>query len=234
MRCWRRVEEITQPKRKAALIAERDLALVSRQLVQLKTDCPLPMPLSDLRQQAFDRDIFQKFLQEQGFKSLIRKLGGASDQGDDDNAVPAVRDRTINAKIDAPSFSASPNGLHPTSGNAHDYPLPDRTNYELITTAENLQIWITSAIEQGYLAFDTETTGLDTMQAELVGISLALSPGRAAYIPLAHATEPPRKSDELALSQSELLPGQIPLKTALALLQPLLSDDSVLKIGHKY
>ena len=227
-----RVEEITQPKRKAALIAERDLALVSRQLVQLKTDCPLPMPLSDLRQQAFDRDIFQKFLQEQGFKSLLRRLGGAGSQGDDDNAVPAVRDRTINAKIDAPSFSASPNGLHPTPGNAHDYPLPDRTNYELITTTENLQIWINAAIEQGYFAFDTETTGLDTMQAELVGISLALSPGRAAYIPLAHATEPPRKSDELALSQSELLPGQIPLKTALALLQPLLSDDSVLKIGH--
>ncbi|MCX8506851.1 MAG: DNA polymerase I, partial [Alphaproteobacteria bacterium] len=227
-----RVEEITQPKRKAALIAERDMALVSRQLVQLKTDCPLPMPLSDLRQQAFDRDIFQKFLQEQGFKSLIKKLGGAGSQGDDDHAVPAVRDRTINAKLDSPSYGTSPNALNPTNGNAPYYPQPDRTNYGLITTTENLQIWITAAIEQGYFAFDTETTGLDTMQAELVGISLALSPGRAAYIPLAHATEPPRKSDELALSQSELLPGQIPLKTALALLQPLLSDDSVLKIGH--
>ncbi|MDI9350240.1 MAG: DNA polymerase I [Candidatus Symbiobacter sp.] len=230
-----RVNEITQPKRRAALIEERDLALLSRQLVQLKNDCPLPMALTELRQQDFDPAILRQFLNEQDFKSLLRRLGGAATAGgatteEGGSSIPP-RDTPLNRKLDTPSYGTKSDDARTSSALAAAY-LPDRSAYELIADEKNLQNWIDAAVEQGYLAIDTETTGLDTMVAELVGISLALAPGRAAYIPLAHALQAAANLDELALATTTLLPGQIPLARALALLKPLLADGSVLKIGH--
>jgi DNA polymerase-1 len=79
-------------------------------------------------------------------------------------------------------------------------------------------------METGLVAFDTETTSLDPMQAELVGFSLATRPGRAAYVPLAH------KSGDDDLLGGGMVENQIPVRDALAAIKPLLTDASVLKI----
>jgi DNA polymerase-1 len=110
-------------------------------------------------------------------------------------------------------------------------PVPAEAPYELVRDLKALEAWVTDAKAAGLVAVDTETTGLDAMRAELVGVSLALAPGRACYVPLAH--RPPGGEGELDLGGGgELLAGQIPLDQALAALKPLFEDPSVLKIGQ--
>jgi DNA polymerase-1 len=103
----------------------------------------------------------------------------------------------------------------------------DSGAYETVTTLEQLQPWIDAAYEKGYVAFDTETTSLDAMQAELVGISLSSEPGKACYIPLTH-----KDGEGDLLGGGGLLPGQIPLDDALKALKPMLEDRGVLKIAQ--
>ncbi|MFQ5775731.1 MAG: DNA polymerase I, partial [Kiloniellaceae bacterium] len=102
--------------------------------------------------------------------------------------------------------------------------------YELVQDMDALSAWIEAAFEEGVVAVDTETTSLDALRAELVGVSLALEPGRACYIPLGHTA---RKGDgELDLEGAGEPPGQIPMDAALAALKPLLEDPGVLKVGQ--
>ncbi len=102
----------------------------------------------------------------------------------------------------------------------------DTTVYETVSTLARLEAWIAEAREVGVVAFDTETTSLDAMQAEIVGFSLALAPGRACYVPLAH------RSGGGGLFDDAPTPEQIPLRAALDALGPLLADESVLKVGQ--
>ena len=90
-----------------------------------------------------------------------------------------------------------------------------------------LESWIERIRRRGRVAIDTETTGLDEMQVGLVGVSLAVEPGQAAYVPLAHTSG----EDDL-FGNAELVAGQLSLKDALAVLKPVLEDQSILKIGH--
>jgi len=101
----------------------------------------------------------------------------------------------------------------------------DRTGYECVRTLADLERWIGWAYEAGVVAIDTETSALDAMQADLVGISLAVAPGRACYIPLQH-----RGGTDLF--GGGMLDGQIPVAEAVAALKPLLTDDGVLKVGQ--
>ncbi|OYX83112.1 MAG: DNA polymerase I, partial [Azorhizobium sp. 35-67-5] len=102
----------------------------------------------------------------------------------------------------------------------------DRSRYRMLTTLAELDDWCARAREQGLVAFDTETTSIDPLQADLVGVSLALAPNEACYIPLAH-----RGAGE-GLFTEGLLPGQIPMGAALGALKGLLEDPGTLKIGH--
>ena len=102
----------------------------------------------------------------------------------------------------------------------------DRTKYETITSLDRLDAWIAEAKALGRVAIDSEANGQDPMQADLCGVSLALAPGRAGYVPLAH------KSGEADLLGDNVAPGQIPAAEALAHLKPLLEDPSVLKIAQ--
>ncbi|YBV95658.1 DNA polymerase I [Phyllobacteriaceae bacterium JZ32] len=102
----------------------------------------------------------------------------------------------------------------------------DTTGYVCIRDLATLQAWIDEATETGFVAFDTETNSLFPMEAELIGLSLALAPGRAAYVPLAH------KSGTGDLLGGGMLENQIPLDQALAALKPMLEDRSVLKIAQ--
>jgi DNA polymerase-1 len=104
----------------------------------------------------------------------------------------------------------------------------DRSNYVTVTTLDELRGWVAEAFEAGVVAIDTETNSLDPMQAELIGFSLCVAPGKACYAPLAHRTA---GGGDL-FGGGELLPGQIKESDALALLKPLLQSPDVLKIGH--
>ena len=97
--------------------------------------------------------------------------------------------------------------------------------YETIMDIARLQEWVATAREQGFVAFDTETNSLDATQADLVGFSMALEPGRACYVPLQHR-------GDADLFGGGLVPGQIPVRDALQAIRPLLEDLSVLKIGQ--
>lgn len=107
-------------------------------------------------------------------------------------------------------------------------PLPStKADYELVQDTGTLKKWLQMIHERGYVAaFDTETTSLDAMQAQLVGISLSIEPGKACYIPVGH------KGQERDLLNPGTTPEQIPLQEALDLLKPLLENKSILKIGQ--
>ncbi|MDB3952912.1 DNA polymerase I [Alphaproteobacteria bacterium] len=121
------------------------------------------------------------------------------------------------------------------SASADDMP-PKDVSYELVVDEQSLQQWIDQAIKKGFVAVDTETTSLDAMAAELVGISLSVEPGKACYIPVAHKGAGAQGSLDLGEVASEgegaQAPKQISRKKVLDLLQPLLEDTSVLKIGQ--
>jgi DNA polymerase-1 len=102
----------------------------------------------------------------------------------------------------------------------------DRSKYETVTDLRRLDQWEAKARDQGLVAIATQATSLDAMRADLCGVSLALSPSEACYVPFAH-----RAASDL-LSGGGLLPGQIPIRDGLARLKPLLEDPSVLKVGH--
>ncbi len=179
------------------LIANADMARLSRRLVELASDVPLPQPLDEMVLDGIPEAPLRAFLEHHGFKSLLAKLGQVAD------APPP----TLVSPIALPV--------------AEDPPC-DHDNYVTVTDEAALDRWIAEARHQGYVAVDTETTGKDPMLAELVGVSLALAPNRACYIPLAHG------SNDMFAEK----PVQIDRDTALAKLRPLLEDPGVLKIGH--
>ncbi|HEX8389229.1 MAG TPA: DNA polymerase I, partial [Sphingomonas sp.] len=189
------------------LLAHADAARLSRVLVTLKDDAPLAEPLDALALPAdgIPPEPLRAFLDHHGFKSLLAKLGEVAAGSADGGTGPA-------GGADAPFDDA---------GVDTDPPC-DLDGYETIVDEATLDRWIDAARHQGFVAVDTETTGLDATRAELVGVSLALEPNRAAYVPLAH-----KGSDLLTET-----PVQLDRDLALAKLKPLMEDASVLKIGH--
>ena len=193
-----RATEITQPKRKENLINFSEMARISRDLVTLKTDVEVPQSLQSLAVANFDPNTVLEFLRAQGFKRLTARF-----------ETEAETQRIPNTSQDVTSNEPA-------------------INYQLVQDIEILEQWLSEIKETGIVAFDTETNSLNATQASLVGISFAISDGRACYIPLRHK----------CLSQSNLLTSktdtikQIPFDKAIALIKPILEDSSVLKIGH--
>ncbi|MGD1016941.1 MAG: DNA polymerase I [Roseiarcus sp.] len=103
----------------------------------------------------------------------------------------------------------------------------DVTAYATVTSAAELESWIARAFAAGLVAFDTETTSLDPLQADLVGVSLAVAPGQACYIPVGHRVGAGDLFDGSGLALGQIAEGQ-----AIALLKPLLEDPGVMKIGQ--
>jgi DNA polymerase-1 len=200
-----RAGEIKQPKRREALIDNADLIRISRDLVTLKRDTPLSVTLDDLEVQPPDADRLMAFLNDMEFRSITRR----------------VAERL---KVDIPAPIAVAEDPAPTAAPALPF---DHAAYECLRDTAALTRWIDAIREAGHVAVDTETTSLDEMRADLVGISLSVTPGQAAYIPLGH-----RQGGGDLFGTSDLTPGQIPLDQALALLKPVLEDAAILKIGQ--
>ena len=137
----------------------------------------------------------------------------------------AGRVAPIEGPIPSPDAPSGPAALAAARGAAmRAIPIRPET-YPAVTDLDSLGNWVARAVARGMVAFDTETTSLDAMQAELVGFSLAVAPGEACYVPLTH------RSGE-GLFDEGLLPGQIGTRDALTCLKPLLEDPAVLKIGQ--
>lgn len=201
-----RASEIKQPKRREKLIANTEMARLSRKLVTLATDVPVPVPVESFTKHDKSLPLLKAFLEEQGFKSLLSRIG----------ATPSN---------DAPSDTTT--STQPTPNPANDLPPIDKNEYTLITDIQTLKIWIEDARKAGVLAIDTETTNLTPAIAKLVGISICSTIGKAAYIPLTHI---PEEVDLLGEIKDELI--QIPFDEAIAAFKPLLEDASILKIGQ--
>ena len=200
-----RAEEIKQPKRRQVLIDNADQIRVSRQLVELCRDMPLDGALDDLEVREPDPETLLAFLDKMEFRTLTKR---ASEKfGVEPPASPAP---VPEVKNDAPDPAAF-----------------DPADYASLGDLDDLKTWIAEITEQGFVAVDTETTSLDEMRAELVGISLATVPGRACYIPLGH-----RAGGGDLFASDKLVDGQIPMDDALALLKPVLEDAAILKIGQ--
>ena len=204
-----RAGEIKQPKRRETLIEKREQIELSKRLVQLDCDTPLDFTLDDLEVRTPDSETLMTFLAEMEFRTLTRRV--AETLGVE---APAIPEATAQPEAED---SAAP-----------EMPEFDKAVYDSVRDTAALESWIAAIRERGYVAVDTETTGLNEMTAELVGISLCVEPGHACYVPLAHKDG---ASDDLFGSDA-LLEGQIPLQQALDLLKPVLEDDSILKIGQ--
>ncbi|QNE05821.1 DNA polymerase I [Croceicoccus marinus] len=203
--------EMKKSKMRENLIEHTDMARLSRQLVQLKEDCPLPMPLDEFALDGIPKEPLADFLSTHGFTSLLKRLGaGAGSPSRPTDLNPA---KPANAAAEAASGTRQP---------LPEWPAVDLDAYECVTTLDRLDAWIARAFAAHAVAIDTETSSLDSMQAELAGISLALGPNDACYIPLAHG------SDDMFAEK----PQQVPKAEALARLKPLLESDAVLKIGQ--
>ncbi|MDX2144105.1 MAG: DNA polymerase I [Rhodospirillaceae bacterium] len=212
----KRAGEIKQPKRRENLLANAELARISRQLVTLKDDVPLEVPLEKLVWNPPDEDTLVGFLAEQSFKSLMAKVSAKIGNNAAIKSEPANATATSATAFQAPTADALP-------------PI-DRSKYETVQTAEALQKWADKATQNGWVAVDTETTGLDPLRAKLVGISLCVAPGEACYIPLEHGGGIAAQGS-LAFDAAPR-PKQVSLKDAVRILKPMLSDPGVLKIGH--
>ncbi|WP_288943772.1 DNA polymerase I [uncultured Roseovarius sp.] len=204
-----RAEEIKQPKRRQTLIDKREQIELSKKLVQLDCDTPLDFTLDDLELREPDTDALLAFLAEMEFRTLSKRI--ADSLGVEAPVIP----------------DTNPAGADPVE-EAPEWPAIDPDAYEHVSTMEALNAWIDRIRARGYVAVDTETTSLNEMQADLVGISLSVDPGQACYIPLTHRDG---ASDDL-FSTDALAEGQLPPDDVLAALKPVLEDDAILKIGQ--
>ncbi|MGL5733318.1 MAG: DNA polymerase I [Beijerinckiaceae bacterium] len=166
-----------------------------------------------------------------GDSAWIAKDGSAMDSAARTQALsnaPAAPQRQTSADNFDPGMNGhTPQALAETRRAAALADPVKTDGYETVLTMSQLDTWIAAARDKGFVAFDTETDSLDPMQATLVGISLALAPGKACYIPFAH-----KDAAASDLFGGGLVKGQLDARAALEKLKPLLEDPSVIKIGQ--
>ena len=215
-----RAGEIKQNKRRENLIEFAEQARISRELVTLRTDTPLPVDMSEMGLTPPEAGMLMGFLKAMEFNTLTRRVSKRYDINADDYEASS----DLAAKPTAISSSAATekatSDLPPAMT---DMPPIDSSVYECVTDMAVLDNWIEDIIATGYVAIDTETDGLDAVSCRLVGISLATRPGHACYIPLAHGI-----GEGLALADD--VPSQLAEADVLARLKPLLQDASIMKI----
>ncbi len=244
---------IKQPKRREALTDAQavERIRVSKRLVELVRDVPLEVALDDLGLGAPDAKQLVAFLQAMEFTTITRRVAelydlDANEIAPDQNFVGDAAWRARNGDMTgrpegappaqkpkakpAPSAEEfTPAGLAAERKQKALAEKIDRSAYRTVSTLVELDEWIARAYAAGVVAIDTETTSLDPMACDLVGVSLAVAPGEACYIPLRHRE--PGKND-LFGAAAALLPGQVPHDDAIARLKPLFESDAVLKIAH--
>ena len=200
-----RAGEIKQPKRREALIDFAEQIKLSKRLVKLDISTPIGFTIDDLEVREPDPEKLIKFLHEMEFRTLTNRIA-------------------TKFKIAQPEIDKPPSELLPEDMGLSDF---NDVLYEHLSEIETLNKWISNIYEIGYVAIDTETTSLNEMMADLVGISLCIKPGHACYIPLSHV-----ENNNDLFGAEVLVDGQLDFETTLNLLRPVLEDESILKIGQ--
>lgn len=195
-------------KRRDNLEEHQENARISYQLVKLKDDLELPTPIEKLGCCDAAEEPLIEWLQERGFRSIVARY---------------TKGQAIPPQSASPSKSTTSNPQNKEEKDQSQILSPPYENYETITTLEQLQHWIKLAQETHYCALDTETDSLNALQANIVGISMAVAPGKACYIPIAHQQE------SLFEEQSS---QQLPIELLIKTLSTLFTDPAILKIFH--
>ena len=206
-----RCDEIPQKGRREKMMANIDNARVSLELVTLKTDVEVDVPLEDLAVSDPDVEVLFDFLDEMTFRTLTARVRAALGEGETDG----IRKDDTKPEFEGPGDKATPDNV-----------VFDKTQYECVQNIERLNHWIKRCFDVDVIAVDLETNSLDSAAAKLVGVCLAVADNEACYIPLAHVG-----GDDMF---GDGAPEQIPMETALELLKPLLEDQSILKVGQNF
>ena len=177
----------------------KELAYLSYLLATIKTDVEMPLNISQLHNQAPNQERLAELFDQLEFKSWVNELS-AEDS--------AARPSSAVGQIDTPAVEIA---VTPVQANIVK-------DYQIVLTEAHLEDWIKKIKAAELIAVDTETTSLDYMIADLVGISVAVEPGEAAYIPFGH--------DYLGV------PEQLSRELVLATLKPLLEDPGIKKVGQ--
>jgi DNA polymerase-1 len=178
---------------------------LSRRLATIRCDLELPVAPAALDYRPADVARLRQLYQRLEFHSLLKALEAATPAGPD-VAAPAIPAANVTAPL-PPAADVASNPV----ASAPRY-------YDSVTSEAQLAEWLARLAGAELFAFDTETTGLDYMGAEIVGVSFCVEPGRAAYVPLAH--------------DYPGAPDQLPRAAVLARLKPLLEDPARPKLGH--
>ncbi len=243
-----RASEIKQDKRRQSIIDNADKARISRELVTLKNDVAVADGLADFVLHPPDGPKLIAFLKTMEFSTLTRRVAEATgtEPTDIDPAKIAVetgeaahgpdvgsgtpsggeKSATSDLSVVASTLGGTASGLAAARAEAAVASKVELGEYACIRDLQTLADWVAEVTEAGRLALALHTSSIDPMLAEIWGISLAIRPGRAAYIPIAH------RSGEGDLLSGGPVEGQIALREAIALLKTVIADPSVLKIGH--
>ena len=187
---YENLELVKPPSVKQALAESRERAFENRILTTIARNAPVELALDAARTGAYDRQRVVALLTELEFHSVIPRL-----------PAPAWHPGVLETRPESRE-------------GGEDRPAAD-TDYVTVQTPEQLEEMLAELRTAGSFSFDTETTGLDQMRAELVGLSFATEPGRAWYLPVAHREG-----------------RQVPLEEALARVKPLLEDQALAKSAH--
>ena len=239
-----RAEEIRQPARRQRLIEHAELARISKRLVTLERQVPVTLDLDALAREPISPASLFPFLKAMEFNTITRRLATLLEADPDlfeaDPALRAGGDAPLagvpqkstslsvaKAKLAANVVPGTGPARHAAEEHARVKAIPvDHGAYEIVTTPDRLAACIARIVDKGRVAIDTETTGLDPQQADLVGICLSTEIGEGCYIPVGHA-----KPGDL-LGGDGLVEGQLPVREVLEALRPVLEDPSILKIGQ--
>ena len=185
---------------------------------------------SELVHQSIDDVKLYSFLLQQQFKSLSTSLGfselSLDKPSDELKEEERMSSDTVRSETRPEIVSIEP-----------EITKVEQVSYQLITEYKELERWCSIAENQGLVAIDTETTSINAASADLVGVSLAISPGRACYIPLQH-TPAYQSANQVGLDFTDTSENetkvyqQIDFNKAMNRLKQLLEDKSVLKVGH--
>lgn len=223
-------DRIKQPKRRESLINFADQARLSYRLVTLDRNARVDMPVESLAARSFDPLRLIAFLKAMEFNTLIKRVSERS--GIDarhvkpDERLAACRETAAHDGSDCVSSDVStldtPHSLvESRQCEAEEF---DSGAYECVTSVDRLREWVTEIREAGLLALRTETMASVSLGGDLIGLSLAIAPGRACYIPLAHRGAEGLDFDGVILTQ-------IALPEAIDILKPVLESTATLKVG---
>jgi len=194
--------QIKQPKRRESILNNIDMARLSMKLVSLDKDVSEIDDFKKYYRKNIDLEKLEKFLSIQGFNSLLSRLPNKDNLSENNSSYVVLQNESIN----------------------QDSNKSLTTKYKLLTEESEFLSFVNEIIGKGIVSIDTETTSLDTMEAELVGIALSIEPGQAVYIPLKHKI----KDENNLISYPKQLDSTFVLKK----LKPVLEDGSIIKVGQ--